>query len=145
MVRIRVTTRINPTEDIIKVKQAVRNIFDGELTVIKENGEAIRIEGFSTKLSSLGKLYNLVRIEQIIPATRSYLIKGIHGNTISFMLHKQAAFAGKISFVDGDNESPLGAIKFIIETDDPMRIIDWLAPSRYTSNERRMKPGENEV
>ncbi len=143
--RIRVSTRINPTEDIVKVKQAVRNIFDGELAIIKENGEAVRIEGFSTKLSSLGKLYNLIRIEQIIPATRTYLVKGIRGNTINFMLHKQAAFAGKISFVDGDNESPLGAIKFTIETDDPMRIIDWLAPSKYTSNERKIKPGEDEV
>ena len=55
-------------------------------------------------------------------------MKGLRGNTIVFKIHKQAAYVGKISFIDDDRESPLGAITFTIETSDPERLIDWLAP-----------------
>lgn len=145
MLKIRVTARINPTEDPNKVRRAVENVFNGEIMIINDETGYRRIEGFSTKLESLGRLYNLIRIEQIVPATRAYLYKGIHGNTITFMLHKQAAYVGRISFVDGDNESPLGAIRFDIESNDPRRIIDWLAPGKHTSSERRNRPSQNEL
>ncbi|ABN70327.1 Protein of unknown function DUF54 [Staphylothermus marinus F1] len=145
MLKITVTARINPTEDDRKVIKAIENVFNGEITLINEDDEYKRVEGFSTRLESLGKLYNLIRIEQIVPAVRSLLYKRLRGNIITFMLHKQAAYVGKISFVDGDNESPLGAIRFSIESNDPKRIIDWLAPGKHTPSDRRNRPLPDEL
>ena len=131
MLKIKVETIIKPTEDPVKVRKAVENVFTGEILVTNIGDGYKKVEGFSTSLESLSVLYNLIRIEQIIPAARSYLLKGIRGNTIRFMIHKQAAYMRKISFVDSDRESPLGAIKFTIESQDPMRIIDWLTSMRH--------------
>ena len=131
MLKIKVETIIKPTEDPVKVRKAVENVFTGEILVTNIGDGYKKVEGFSTRLESLSALYNLIRIEQIIPAARSYLLKGTKGNTIRFMIHKQAAYMRKISFVDSDRESPLGAIKFTIESQDPMRIIDWLTPTKY--------------
>jgi len=131
MLKIKVETIIKPTEDPVKVRKAVENVFTGEILVTNIGDGYKKVEGFSTRLESLSALYNLIRIEQIIPAARSYLLKGTKGNTIRFMIHKQAAYMRKISFVDSDKESPLGAIKFTIESQDPMRIIDWLTPTKY--------------
>ncbi|MCD6300985.1 MAG: hypothetical protein J7L82_02830 [Staphylothermus sp.] len=131
MLMIKVETIIKPTEDPVKVRKAVENVFTGEIIVTNIGDGYKKIEGFSTSLDSLTALYNLIHIEQIIPAARSYLLKGTKGNTIKFMLHKQAAYMKKISFVDSDRESPLGAIKFTIESQDPMRIIDWLTSMRH--------------
>ncbi len=134
--KIYVETIVKPTEDLEKVKKAILNVFKGEIRVIDKGNGYYKIEGFSTDKSSLEKIYNLIRIHQIISAARNYFFKGLRGNTISFMLHKQAAFMNKISFIDSEKESPLGAIKFIIETDDPRKLIDWLAPviGRRTRN-----------
>jgi len=41
-----------------------------------------------------------------------------------------------LTFVTEKNESPLGPITFIVETNDPKRLIDWLAPK--TSRGRRL-------
>lgn len=135
MLKIKVETIIKPTEDPVKVRKAVENVFTGEILVTNIGDGYKKVEGFSTSLESLSALYNLIRIEQIIPAARSYLLKGTRGNTIRFMIHKQAAYMKKISFVDSDRESPLGAIKFTIESQDPMRIIDWLTPTKYKHGE----------
>ncbi len=135
MLKIKVETIIKPTEDPVKVRKAVENVFTGEILVTNIGDGYKKVEGFSTRLESLSALYNLIRIEQIIPAARSYLLKGTKGNTIRFMIHKQAAYMRKISFVDSDRESPLGAIKFTIESQDPMRIIDWLTPTKYKHRE----------
>ena len=135
MLKIKVETIIKPTEDPVKVRKAVENVFTGEILVTNIGDGYKKVEGFSTRLESLSALYNLIRIEQIIPAARSYLLKGTKGNTIRFMIHKQAAYMRKISFVDSDKESPLGAIKFTIESQDPMRIIDWLTPTKYKHRE----------
>jgi len=127
--KIIVETIVKPTEDLEKVKKAVLNIFDGEISIIEEKDNYRIIRGESSSRNSLEKLQNLIRMNQIIPASRTYMLKNIYGNTLTILLHKQAAYMNKLSFIDSDKESPLGAIKIIIETDDPMSMVDWLAPA----------------
>ncbi len=137
MIRVKVTTTVKPTEDLDKVKKAVLNVFNGEIMVIEEGNGYYRIEGFSTSRDSLDKLYNLIRIEQIIPAARNYLLRNTRGRYITILLHKQAAYVNKISFIDSEHESPLGAIRIEIETDNPSELIDWLAPPYMPRRKRR--------
>ncbi len=125
---VRVEAEARPTEDIEKVKKAVGNVFSGVLRVEERGNGVIIVRGESSSPTSLIKLHNLLRIYRILDAARKSLLKGLHGDTIVFKLHKQAAYVGKISFVDSDRESPLGAITFYIETRDPEKLVDWLAP-----------------
>lgn len=125
---VRVEAEVRPTEDLEKVLTAVKNIFNGRITVENKGNGYFLVKGESYSVESLLKLHELLRMYRILDAARKNLVKGTKENTIIFMLHKQAAFVKRISFVDSERESPLGAIVFTIETSDPDKLIDWLAP-----------------
>ncbi len=126
--KIRVKTIIHPTEAKEKVLQAVSNIFSGTLRIRDLGDGYYEVIGESSTLDSLDKLYDMIRVEQIITAVRSYLQKHSRSGRIKIMIHKQAAYMGKLSLVDSDKESPLGAITITIDTDNIDEVIDWLAP-----------------
>ncbi len=129
MPRIRVEVEIRPTEDPEKVEKALRNVFEPDKIRIEERGSGYKVlvaESYSYR--SLIKLHDLIRRERILDAARSMLRKGVMGNMLIFKINKQAALQNRLSFVDMDSESPLGPITFIIETDNPYEVIDWLAP-----------------
>lgn len=115
MVKIIVETEIRPTEDIEKVKKALQTI----ITLNDLNIEEVAT-GFKTvsikceSIKCLEPLRNAIKIQQIEPAVRAYLHKNIENSTLTILIHKQAAFAGKISLVDSDRESPLGSIRIVI-------------------------------
>lgn len=137
--KVRVKASVKPTEDKEKVIRAIKNIFDGELMVSEVEEGYYIIEGYSNNRESLEKLYNAIRVEQIIAAARSIFKKKTYRNEIKLLLHKQAAYAGKISFIDNERESPLGAIYLEIEAEEPDEIIDWLAPEIKTRTRRSKK------
>jgi Uncharacterized protein conserved in archaea len=126
--KVVVETEIRPTEDEERVLRAVTNIFDAEKVEIIDFGASRILVASSNSVSSLLKLHRAFRAERILDAARSVLKRGVRGSTIVFHLHKQAAYMGRVSFVDGDQESPLGAIRVTIHYSNPEDIIDWLAP-----------------
>lgn len=83
----------------------------------------------NNNLDALAKLHSTLRQEMILDSARKALFSKAKGNRINFYLHKQAAFAGHISFCQPKAESPLGPISIEITCDDPEALIDWLAPS----------------
>ncbi|MCD6488703.1 MAG: hypothetical protein J7K21_05715 [Desulfurococcales archaeon] len=125
---VRVEAEVRPTEDPEKVKKAVLNVFKGVVNIVENQRGFLVISGESYTAESLRKVYELIRIQRIMDAARKSLRKGLTKDTLVFKLHKQAAYAGKLSFIDSDNESPLGPIVFYVESADIMRVIDWLAP-----------------
>lgn len=127
--RVRVEALVKPTEDLEKVKRAVSNVFSGGLNVVDIGNGYFMVEGVSNDLSSISKLKQMIASYSIGPAARSYMFKRIRGNTITILMHKQALLLGKPSFIDSDKESPLGAVKIVIETDDPVNVVNKIAPS----------------
>jgi len=118
MVRITVETEARPTENVEKVKQAVRNIFAGDI-IVQEQGNGYRlVKGISLTIDALKPLRDLARMQQVEPALKSYLYKYLENNAITLLLHKQAAYAGKLSLIDSEKESPLGPIRITIEGDE---------------------------
>ncbi|MEM3346525.1 MAG: RNA-binding domain-containing protein [Desulfurococcaceae archaeon] len=116
MVLVTVEAEVRPTEDPEKVKKAVLAVVNPESIEVEELGEGYRVlRARSTRLESLEPLRNMARAQEAEPALRSYLVKYRYGNTITILLHKQAAYAGKMSLVDSDKESPLGPIRLTIE------------------------------
>jgi predicted RNA binding protein with dsRBD fold (UPF0201 family) len=126
--KVVVEVEIRPTEDEDKVLKAVTNFFDAEKVETVQTESAKTLIATSDNLSSLAKLHRALRYERILDAARSALKKGVRETAITFHLHKQAAYVGKLSFVDGDHESPLGAIRVTIHHSSPQDVIDWLAP-----------------
>jgi len=127
-VNVQVEVEVNPTEDLDKVKQAVENIFGTLKLEQKSLRRGSLLVGQSKDVESLSKFGNLLRRERIRDAARGVLFQGLKENTITFYLNKQVAYAGHVSFCEPTAESPLGPIKVKIKSDDPRKLIDWLAP-----------------
>jgi hypothetical protein len=129
-VQARIETPLNPTEDPEKVLRAVRNLFPScSPTVVRNDERHAKLEASMTRLEDLDNLKTLIRQEVIRDAARKMLLKSISGSSIVVHLNKQAAFAGKASFCERYDESPLGPVTLTITAENPEQLIDWLAPS----------------
>jgi hypothetical protein len=129
MVLVRVEAEVRPTESVEKVKQAVLAFFEPDTIKVEDLGDEYKIlYAESRSLQSLAKLHEKLRSERILDAARAYMVRGVSGAAVMFKLNKQAAYVGRISFVDADSEAPLGPITVVIEHRDPMAVVDWLAP-----------------
>ncbi len=115
-------TEVRPTEDREKVEAAVKRIFP--TLELKQEGDSI--VGESADVSSLATLHQLLRQHMILDSARSVMLARKRGETTQFMLNKQVASVGKVSFTTG--ESPLGPIIVTLEAPDLDRLIDYLAP-----------------
>ncbi len=120
--RLEVRAEVRRTESPEKVRRAVLNIFP-EVRLEEAGGE---IRGESGELRALSRFRELLRRQAVLDAARSVMRAGASGDVISFMLNKQAAYVGKVSFTDG--ETPMGPIVVRIRAEDPERMIDYLAP-----------------
>jgi len=126
----RVEAPLNPTEDPEKVLRAIRNLFPKcSPTIARTDERHAKFEGSVARLEDLDNLKSLLRQEAIRDAARKLLFKSVSGSSIVVHLNKQAAFAGKASFCERYDESPLGPITLTITTENPEQLIDWLAPS----------------
>lgn len=128
MVRVYVETELRYTESYEKVVQAIRNIFDLEEIRLEQGGRFPRVVGVSQNIASLKRFRERIWVQRILDTARGILLRGVSGNTITFLLHKQAAFTGRVSFIEDERESSLGPIRVVIETSNPQELIDWLAP-----------------
>ncbi len=120
--RLRVEAQVKPTESREKVEAAIKKIFP---TIELSQTENL-LAGESTRVESLDRLHQLLRQQAIRDSARSVMLRGRRGNVVQFMLNRQAAFVGKVSFSGG--ESPLGPIVVMLEAPDIERLIDYLAP-----------------
>jgi hypothetical protein len=127
-IKIRVEVKVNLTEDLEKVRQAVENVFSITEFEVKPGKKGSLLIAKARGMEGLTKLYNLLRRERIRDAARGVLFKGLSENSITFHLNKQVAYAGHVSFCQPVAESPLGPIRVQITCDKPKELIEWLAP-----------------
>ncbi len=127
-VTVRIEVDVNPTESEEKVKKAVWNLFGDVPVEAKPAQKGSTLMADAKGLETLSTLRNVLRRDHIRDASRKALHHGLRGDTFVFYLNKQVASAGHVSFSEAEAESPLGPIKVIVQTDDPLQLIDWLAP-----------------
>ncbi|MCY0849767.1 RNA-binding domain-containing protein [Sulfuracidifex metallicus] len=128
MDKVMVVAEVRPSEDKEKVINAVSNFFTYEKIREDSLDLSLVLRFESDTLKSLMKVHKALREEKILDASRKYLLRGLEGDKITFMIHKQAAAVRVLTFVDTEDESPLGPIKFFIKSEKARDIIDWLAP-----------------
>jgi predicted RNA binding protein with dsRBD fold (UPF0201 family) len=126
-VKVILQVDVNPTESEEKVKKAIWNLFGDILTQTKSAQKGSIITAEAKGLESLAGLRNVLHRDRIRDAARRALYKGLYGDTLTFYLNKQVAFAGHISFSEAEAESPLGPIKVTVQSEDLLQIIEWLA------------------
>jgi uncharacterized protein len=122
-----VEAEVNPTEDEEKVRQAINNVVGNAEITVKPAARGSTLSAEAKGQDSLFKLRNILCNDRVRDAARRLLFKSIRGNTISFYLNKQVAYAGHVSFCEETAESPLGPLRFRIETEDPSQLVEWLA------------------
>jgi len=114
------------------VRKAVWNLFGAVRLQVKRTQMGSVLVTDVNGLGNLSTLQNALRRNHIRDASRKALHHGLRGKVITFCLNKQAAFADHVSFSEAESESPLGPIVVAIEAEEPLQLIDWLAPR--TSN-----------
>ena len=164
MIHVRINTSIYPTEDPARVMAALKNMFVFDESQVQREAKLesvqlkldvmVRYEVEVTRLvlevegrACLEKLRSMFRDEHIEECARSLLFSSkrlADGNAfhLSFRLHKQAAFIGKVHFSEL-HESPLGPINVDITTDDPVPFIDWLTPREAPPTKKPAKHGKS--
>lgn len=127
-VHVTVEVEVNPTEDPEKVKQAVENlVWKPRFELLPKKRKSLLIARAEGR-DGLTKIYGLLRQERILDAARKVMREGLTGNAVTFYVNKQVAYVKHLSFCKPAAESPLGPIKIKIICDDPIGLIDWLAP-----------------
>jgi uncharacterized protein len=121
---VRAEAPLNPSEDPEKVISAINNVLD-DCYIDTKHG---RIFGRSIGSESLNTIYEHVRSKAVLGVLRKALLDSRIADATSFLLNKQAAAAGTVVIVEHKEESPLGAIKVTIESDELDAVIEWLAP-----------------
>ena len=126
MVSISIEADVYPTEDVEKVSQAIKNIFPRIVLSYEERGYYGRITGSGMGRELLETMRMLIRARRIRTSARAFLKKHKTDNRLEFLLNKHAAYAGKVSFCESESETPLGAIRVLIEDAEVDRLIEWL-------------------
>jgi len=128
-VEIEAEALIYPTEDPGKVEKAIKMVFPTcSMTLEKQSEEERVLRAREHGKEALIPLQSLLRRDRIRDAARSVLMSGISNNTITFHLNKQVAFVGHISFSMPNAECPLGPITVKIICENPIGLVEWLAP-----------------
>ena len=129
IVSVRISCPVFPSEDPEKVRQAVLNIFPD---AVLDEGK----EGISAVSAGMEHFGDRIRKQKILDTARSVLMKGRRNERTVFYLNKQAAYAGKISFVE--EKAVLGTLKVTAEAEDITSFIEVLAPNTVDGEEVRI-------
>ncbi len=120
---IRMSARINPSEDPQKVMQAVSEIFPYSTTQL----DASCVSAESVNLQSLEQICKTIQAGQSQGTYRRRLLGNTQDDSTWFYLNRQAALAGKVAICESASESPLGPITVTITSRDIDRITAWMA------------------
>ncbi len=78
----------------------------------------------------LDNIYEKIRSRQSIGVTRRLLFQNSTKSKTWIYFHKQAAYVNVLNVCEDETNVSLGHIKLIIQSPEPLKIIDWLAPSK---------------
>ncbi len=119
MVEVRLTARCFPTENRTKIVEAIIRLFP-DADVAGDDPVVAR----SASVDAFGDALRRYRIRD---AARAVMRRGRKGNSTSFLLNKQVAAVGKVSF--SEEHHPLGDIEVTIVSENIDELIDAIAPN----------------
>jgi predicted RNA binding protein with dsRBD fold (UPF0201 family) len=122
--RLRICATISPSESPEKVLAAIINIL-GDCERNVEQGEAL-VSVTVDDSKCLQTIHDQLRDRGVRSAARRLLRLGSQGNKVTFLVNKQAAYAGVVALCGSEEESPMGPIRVELTSDQPDALVDWL-------------------
>ena len=120
---IQVFCEINPSEDLEKIKTSTFNLFPDLKIKIQEN----RLSGSSNDIELLSKVIKSIKNRQTINVLSRIMKSNMAENSTWFYLNKQAAFVDVVALCNEADESALGPIKIVLNSNNIEEIIENLA------------------
>mgnify|MGYP001275969726 FL=1 len=121
-INIQISCIINPSEDIEKVKASVFNLFPNLKIKIQND----QLSGSSENLESLINILDAIRHRKTKNAFFRILKNNLVDNSTWFYLNKQAAFVDVVALCNEANESALGPIKVVLNSNNIEKTIEKL-------------------
>jgi len=122
-ITIQVFCEINPSEDLEKIKTSTFNLFPDLKIKIQEN----RLSGSSNDIELLSKVIKSIKNRQTINVLSRIMKSNMAENSTWFYLNKQAAFVDVVALCNEADESALGPIKIVLNSNNIEEIIENLA------------------
>ncbi|MFB0560408.1 MAG: RNA-binding domain-containing protein [Candidatus Lokiarchaeia archaeon] len=139
MLELEIETPLYPTESREKVEKALKTIVDIPYTLMEEDGQKV-LHGKAQGLGAVSKIYQRLRDQLIVESARKLMRRNIIDDTLTFYIHKQAAFMGKIHFCLPDAESPMGSIRISIRSTNIEELVDWVCPKTVDGKPLEREP-----
>lgn len=122
-ITIQVFCEINPSEDLEKIKTSIFNLFPDLKIKIQEN----RLSGSSNNIELLSKVIKSIKNRQTVSVLSRIMKTNMAENSTWFYLNKQAAFVDVIALCNDADESALGPIKIVLNSNNIEEIIENMA------------------
>ena len=122
-ITIQVFCEINPSEDLEKIKTSIFNLFPDLKIKIQEN----RLSGSSNDIELLSKVIKSIKNRQTVSVLSRIMKTNMAENSTWFYLNKQAAFVDVIALCNDADESALGPIKIVLNSNNIEEIIENVA------------------
>ena len=120
---IQVFCEINPSEDLEKIKTSIFNLFPDLKIKIQEN----QLFGSSNDIKLLSKVVKSIKNRKTINVLSRIMRSNMTDDSTWFYLNKQAAFVDVVALCNEADESALGPIKIILNSNNIEEIIEKLA------------------
>ena len=122
-VTISLSAKINPSEDMEKVREALSNIIP-----MNYSFEGGMLKARTQDLEALTNVYEKIRAKRSLGVLRRLLLRGMGDDSSTILLNRQAAYVGSVVFCETEMEGPLGPLTLVVKADKIMNFIDWIAP-----------------
>ena len=122
-ITIQVFCEINPSEDLEKIKTSTFNLLPDLKIKIQEN----RLSGSSNDIELLSKVIKSIKNRQTVSVLSRIMKTNMAENSTWFYLNKLAAFVDVIALCNDADESALGPIKIVLNSNNIEEIIENLA------------------
>ena len=122
--KVTISTPLRKSEDPGKVRSAIENVLGTKGSITESFGQ---LKFVGSEEECLYPLYEAVRKRRTLAVAKRLLVNHVQEGKTHLLLNKQAAFVGTLVLCEYEDESPLGPIRMVIETEDLDSLIDWLS------------------
>ena len=119
---IQVFCEVNPSEDPENIKTTIFNLFPDLKIKVQEN----QISGNSNDIEILSKVLKSIKNRQITNVLSRIMKSNMTNDSTWFYLNKQAAFVDVVALCNEADESALGPIKIILNSNNIEETIENL-------------------
>ena len=122
-IMVQIFCEINPSEDLEKIKTSIFNLFPDLKIKIQEN----QLFGSSNDIKLLSKVVKSIKNRKTINVLSRIMRSNMTDDSTWFYLNKQAAFVDVVALCNEADESALGPIKIVLNSNNIEEIIEKLA------------------